>query len=160
MILNISDVKFRRLGPEDIQLLVKYRLLFLNELQKPESEEDEALLRNSLISYFGRALADNTFIAWIAEYNNEPVSFAGMVVQQIPGHFTFISGSQGYILNMYTLPDLRGNGLSTKLLHKLVDEATEAGLTKVYLHATEQGINIYKKHGFKTSTWPVLEMKL
>jgi GNAT superfamily N-acetyltransferase len=157
---NVSNVTYRKLKPEDINLLVKYRMLFLKELQNPTDNNDEVILEDTLINYFSRTLQDNTFIAWVAEKNGEPLSFGGMVVQEIPGHFTFISGKQGYILNMYTLPEYRGKGISTKLLYKLLDEAKALELTKVYLHATEQGINIYKKVGFEVSSWPVLEMKL
>jgi len=160
MKIDISNITFRKLKPEDIDLLVKYRMLFLKELQNPVDIDDEVLLENTLISYFSRTLENNTFIAWVAEYNKEPLSFGGMVVQEIPGHFQFLSGRQGYILNMYTLPEYRGKGISTKVLYKLIDEAKAEGLTKVYLHATEDGINIYKKAGFEVSSWPVLEMKL
>ena len=160
MEINISNVTFRKLKPEDIDLLIKYRMLFLKELQNPTDKNDEVLLEDTLINYFRRTLQDNTFIAWVAEYNEEPLSFGGMVVQEIPGHFQFITGRQGYILNMYTLPEYRGKGINTKLLHKLLEEAKATGLTKVYLHATEPGINIYKKAGFEVSSWPVLEMKL
>jgi GNAT superfamily N-acetyltransferase len=156
----VSNVSYRKLKPDDIDLLVKYRMMFLKELQKPADKNDIILLEKSLVSYFSRSLQDNTFIAWIAEYENKPVSFGGMVVQHIPGHFTFISGRQGYILNMYTLPEYRGKGLSTSLLHKLLEEAKSCGLTKVYLHATNDGINIYKKAGFRASSWPVLELKI
>jgi GNAT superfamily N-acetyltransferase len=157
---NISNVTYRKLKPDDIDLLVKYRMLFLKELQNPTDKNNEVLLEEKLTNYFNRTLQDNTFIAWVAEYNEEPLSFGGMVVQEIPGHFQFISGRQGYILNMYTLPEYRRKGISTHLLSKLLDEALAMGLTKVYLHATEHGINIYKKVGFEVSSWPVLEMKL
>jgi ribosomal protein S18 acetylase RimI-like enzyme len=160
MELDISNLTYRKLYLQDLDLLVKYRMMFLRELQNPADKNDLKLLEESLIGYFSKTLEDNTFIAWVSEYENEPVSFGGMVVQDIPGHFTFISGKQGYILNMYTLPEYRGRGLSTKLLHKLIEDAKSAGLTKVYLHATNDGINIYKKAGFSASSWPVLEMKI
>lgn len=143
-----------------MEVLIKYRMLFLTELQNPSGNNKKQLLEKSLKDYFRKTLKDGTFIALAAEYENQPVSFGGMVLQEIPGHFNFISGKQGYILNMYTLPEFRGNGISTALLKKLIEEARSAGLTKVYLHATSDGINIYKKAGFVTSTWPVLEMKV
>jgi GNAT superfamily N-acetyltransferase len=160
MEMNISDVTFRRLKPEDLDVLIKYRMMFLTELQNPSGEEKKPLLEKSLTNYFSRALKDDTFIAMAAEYRKQPVSFGGMVVQEIPGHFNFLSGKQGYILNMYTLPEYRGKGLSTMLLKNLLDEARSGGMTKVYLHATDEGINIYRKAGFGATTWPVLEMKL
>lgn len=160
MKINLSDVKFRKLKPEDLDVLVKYRMLFLTELQNPSDENKKQLLEESLINYFRMTLQNDTFIAWAAEYENNPVSFGGMVIQEIPGHFNFISGKQGYILNMYTLPEYRGNGISTLLLKELIKEAKAAGLTKVYLHATSDGINIYKNAGFAPSTWPVLEMNV
>ena len=160
MKMNIADVTFRKLKPDDLDVLIKYRLLFLTELQNPTDDNKKLQLEKSLTDYFSRSLKNDTFIALAAEYNNQPVSFGGMVVQEIPGHFNFLSGKQGYILNMYTLPEYRGSGLSTMLFKRLLEEAKSAGLAKVYLHATDDGINIYRKAGLGNPAWPVLEMKL
>ena len=52
------------------------------------------------------------------------------------------------------------SSLISEAFNNLMTDARSLGLTKVYLHATDDGINIYNKAGFKVSSWPVLEMTL
>ncbi len=47
-----------------------------------------------------------------------------------------------------------------KLLNILIEEGKKLKLGKIALHATENGINIYRKRGFKEPNWTYLELKL
>jgi len=55
---------------------------------------------------------------------------------------------------MYTKEACRGQGLGTKMLDMAVEEAKAAGITKIWLGASELGRPVYKKYGFKeTDEW-------
>ncbi|MFB0568695.1 MAG: GNAT family N-acetyltransferase [Nitrososphaeria archaeon] len=58
------------------------------------------------------------------------------------------SGRLGYILNLYTIPEARRNGIGTRLLNKLIKEARPLGLKYLHLHSSEDGMNMYRKAGF------------
>jgi putative acetyltransferase len=54
---------------------------------------------------------------------------------------------------MYFQPELRGSGLGTRLLGKILESAREAGYSQVYLETLDsmsQARSLYKKHGFKS----------
>lgn len=60
---------------------------------------------------------------------------------------------------MYTKNDYRGKGIATSLLTKLVDEAKNLNITKMWLGASKLGRPVYKKFGFKeTDEWMELEL--
>lgn len=80
-----------------------------------------------------------------------------MVIQQIPGNFKLINGLEGYIISMYTLPEYRKKGIAGGILDKLLKKGEELGLGKLYLHASNDGISLYKQNGFIETDMPVLE---
>jgi GNAT superfamily N-acetyltransferase len=152
---------YRRAGINDVEALVDYRIKFLNELDNHRENNGTRILRQSLSEYFSKAIPGNDFIAWLAELNGRIVGTSGMVVWQLPGRYGGLeSGRAGYILNMYTVPEARGKGICTRLLKELISEARVIGLRYLHLHATKDGIRIYKKRGFVEVEQPELKLIL
>ncbi len=58
------------------------------------------------------------------------------------------SGKTAYIMNMYTAPDYRRQGIAYKTLDMLVKMSKERGIDQVSLEATEMGRPLYEKYGF------------
>jgi GNAT superfamily N-acetyltransferase len=71
----------------------------------------------------------------------------------VPG---FKGGRQPYLLSMYTEHAFRGKGVATIIVKESIRWAKAKGFTRMTLHASDMGKNIYEKLGFK-QTW---EMKL
>ena len=138
----------RRASINDSELLTDYRIIFLSEAYGALSPEKISELKKSLMEYFARSFENNTFISWIAEYDEKPVGFSGLVIREQPGNFETINGRTGYILNMFTLKEFRNNGICKMLFQKLLDEANILGLDKVELHATNDGESVYRQFGF------------
>jgi len=151
-------ITYRQVGKEETRVLVEYRMRFLRELQGPPIPGQEADVKSQLTHYFESALADGSFIAWMAELDGNPIGFGGMVIQRIPAHFHLINGLQGYILNMYTLPEHRKKGIGAEILNQLVIRGRELGLTRIYLNSTRAGMEVYKRRGFQIPEFPELEL--
>ena len=58
------------------------------------------------------------------------------------------TGKKAYIMNMYTNPDYRRQGIAFKTLELLVADAKERGITSISLEATDMGRPLYEKYGF------------
>ena len=144
-----AGIRYRRATINDVGTLVDFRIRFLNELDNhPENEKTETLM-NSLKQYFSEAVPSNNFVGWLAESEGKIIGTSGMVIWQIPGRYGGLEeGRLGYILNMYTVPEARGKGICTRLLDELMKEAKRLGLKYLHLHASEDGVGIYKKAGF------------
>ena len=159
MQIEREKITYRKLKSEDTNILADYRIRFLKELEGEQTSDKELQLRNELTDYFTKALSENTLIAWMAEYNKQPVGFGGMVIHYVPGSYGMINGKVGYILNLYTLPDYRKNGICTEILDKLIKEGKELDLSRIYLHASKDGIKLYREYGFAECDMPELELK-
>lgn len=159
MQIEREKITYRKLTSHDVAILVDYRILFLKELEGEQSSDKELQLKNELTDYFTKALRENTLIAWMAEYYKQPIGFGGMVIHYVPGSYGMINGKVGYILNLYTLPDYRKNGICSEILERLIKEGKELDLSRIYLHASNDGIELYREYGFAEANMPELELK-
>ena len=160
MEIEKHKINYRRAGVGDIEILVEYRVRFLNEFfNHPEDEEAETI-RKELEEYFSKLIPSEDFIALLAEYNGEVIGVGGMAVWQILPTYGFKSGRAGCILNMYTIPEARGKGVCTRLLDELIKEAKSLGIRYLHLRASDDGINIYRKTGFVEPECVEMELKL
>ena len=160
MQIDLSNIKIREIGPNEVELLTNYRLAYLTELQGEQSDEYQQKLRDELNIYFRQALAEGRFFAYLAELRGEILSFGAMVIKKIPGDFNQSSYLEGDILNMFTIPVARRNGISAMILQQLISEAQTRGISKISLHTSKDGEKLYRKFGFSEPVYPVLELCL
>ena len=155
----MKEIVYRRLNKDEIKLMVDYRIIFLRELQGEQTPETEEKLRQELTAYFEKALADGSFIGRVAEIDSKLIGIGGMVLLQVPGNFHLPNGRWGYILSVYTIPEYRKRGIGSEIINQFIEEGKNLGLSKVYLHASNDGIELYRKKGFVDPDLPELELK-
>lgn len=161
MEIENRKINFRRANADDVEILVDYRVRCLNEVYNHAEDGATQIIRKELREYFSEAIPSNDFIAWLAEYKGEIIATSGMVVWRIPARYGGLeSGKLGYILNLYSVPEVRRRGICTRLLTELIKEAKSLGLRYLHLHASEEGINIYRKKGFVEPNQKELELIL
>jgi GNAT superfamily N-acetyltransferase len=160
MKIDKSQVKIHRISVDEIPILVEYRLAYLAELQGLRDEAYKIQLKNDLEYYFRKALEEGRFFALYAESGGKILSFGGLVIKEIPGDSNKSSYLEGDILNMYTIPEARRQGISSLILEQLIVEAKSMGISKVALHTSKDGEILYRKFGFAEPVYPYLELVL
>lgn len=160
MKFDLSKIQIRKIQTDEVELLTRYRMAYLTEMQGKRSDEYQEVLKNELNQYFREALDEDRFFAFLAEQDGEALSFGAMVLKKIPGDFNQSSYLEGDILNMYTVPNVRRKGISALILQNLLNEALRRGVTKVSLHTSKDGEKLYRKFGFMDPVYPVLEINL
>jgi hypothetical protein len=160
MIMKIdrNKIVYRRATISDIETLIDYRIIFLTETYGTQTPELISVLKNSLRQYFIASMGNDSFISWIAEYDNKSVGFGGMVIREQPGNFNIPYGRTGYILNMFTVRDFRRNGICSTIIQKFIDEAKQRKLDRVELFASKDGEPIYRQLGFQDPHEKALEI--
>jgi ribosomal protein S18 acetylase RimI-like enzyme len=160
-----DKLRYRRADINDVESLVDYRIRFLKERAAqrghvPRDAETQTLIEN-LRGYFSKAIPSNDFVALLAEENGKIVGTGALVVWKSPPKYGGLqSGRAGYILDLYTVPEARRMGICTHLLAELIKEAKTQGLKYLHLRATKDGMNIYKRAGFKEPEDQELQLTL
>lgn len=157
---NKSEILIRPVGYREIDVLVSYRLAYLEEMQGERDRAYLDALEAELKHYFGEALRNDLIFAFLAESNGEAVGFGAMVLKKIPGDLNKPFYLEGDILNMYTVPPFRRKGISAMILERLIEEGKRRGVSKVSLHTSKDGEKLYRKFGFSEPVFPVLELSL
>ena len=152
----MNKITFHKANPEDAHMLAEYRIRFAIELAGGQTSERIEALKKQMIEYFTRATLENSCISFIAKSNNTIAGLGSVHVREVPGNFKNMSGKWGYIMNMYTVPEFRKQGICSEILKLLVNEGKRHGITAFELHATEEGKPVYLKGGFQIHNEPTL----
>lgn len=139
---------FEKANINDISVLVELRMEYLIEDYGKLSEDRLTLISNNLYVYFHEHL-NKDLLVFVCKDIDEIVSCCFLCVSEKPSNPTFINGKTGTILNVYTKPEYRKNGIAGKLLKMLLTESRKIGLDFVELKATDSGYNLYKSIGFE-----------
>lgn len=151
-----SAISFRKATAEDASTLANLRISFAQELSGKQPETDVEALRGHMTAYFLKATRDDSCISILAECDGTVAGIGSVHIRELPGNFRNPSGRWGYIMNMYTLPEYRKQGICNRILQLLQDEARQAGVTAFELHTTEAGKPVYLKGGFQIHHEPTL----
>lgn len=154
------NIIYRKATLADIPDLARLRIVFLNEVQSPETHlVSEEGLNEILQDFFRQYLANDEIVVWIALVDDEIVSTSGLCFSKIIPGFTLLDGRVAYIMNIYTLPEWRKKGIGKQVFHHILEAAKERNYKRVILHATEDGRPVYEKFGF-LATNDEMELRL
>lgn len=146
-----EELTIRRVtsSPEDIETLTRLRYAMQVELEEGREGVDPVDLIDSTREYFRKQLSGFHFSAFFVQYGNDVVATGGLVVYDNPPSPSNPSGTEGYIMNMYTAPAWRGHGLAKLILNRLVEHARAEGAGRIWLRASDIGRRAYERFGFQ-----------
>lgn len=155
------NITYREATKEDINTLVGLRLEYLKEDRGFLVDEETEKISKQLLGYFEENIGKSC-IAIIAEEGKTAVATAFLAIAEKPANPNFITGKVGTVLNVYTKPEFRKQGISTYILTLLIEKAKESNVSKLELSATEMGKNLYLKLGFveKQSKYTDMQLRL
>jgi predicted acetyltransferase len=158
--MDNKNFVYRKLCPDDRDRFVRLRLDFINEFHKDIGEVEKEKLKTSLQSYFDRHIKNDEFIGIVCEYDKKVISVAFLIIGEWPPNRKFLNGKIGTLLNVYTYPEYRKNGIVTNVIKMIIEEAKKQDVSIIDLHATEDGKNVYKKLGFSENEDKSMRLKL
>lgn len=144
---------------EDGRALQELRLAYLNEDYGTLSEDTTERIKSQLPGYFQAHLNEDLF-AYIAKSNDEAVASVFLFISEKPANPSFITGKTGTILNVYTNPNYRRQGIAKQLMEMAIAHAKELGLSYLELQATKDGAPLYRSIGFETKVSHYEPMRL
>lgn len=113
-----------------------------------QSIEDINRLKEHLIPYLEKSLPEHSIICILAKQGDTVAGIGILQVREQLGGIKNPSGKWGYIMNIYTVPAFRRQGICNHIVNGLTDEAQQLGITNFELHATPEGASVYEAAGF------------
>jgi ribosomal protein S18 acetylase RimI-like enzyme len=96
------------------------------------------------------------YLGWFAIAENGAIAAgAGLWLMDWPPHMIGPGSRRGNILNVYTDPEYRRQGLARRLTDTAIEWCRANGIATVILHASEEGRDLYRSLGFE----PTNEMR-
>ena len=144
-------IEYRKATVGEGDLLAKIRVDFLLEAKNiDDTEEEKTLMFERNRRFMARALADGSFVSWVAVQDGEIIATSGVSFYTLPPNKEYPDGKVAYISNMFTCPEYRNQGVASKLFALALEEAQSRGCAKISLTASDMGRPIYEKYGFMT----------
>ncbi|RHW35003.1 GNAT family N-acetyltransferase [Lysinibacillus yapensis] len=135
---------FRVATVDDLEVLISLR----EQLLIDEGQDSSNTIKDELKGFFTKQLSDDLLVQWLVEDGDTVMATGGVQFISFPPSFQNPSGRRGYILNMYTHPNYRKQGLAKKLLNLCIEEARQRNVYHLFLISSEMGKPVYKKYGF------------
>ncbi len=140
--------EYKKATIKDIDELVRTRIIVLRAANKLSDDVDMSFVEKESYEYYKRALETGEHIAYLVYDNGAFVGAGGVSFYQVMPTYHNPSGKKAYIMNMYTAPEYRRQGIAIYTLDLLVNDVREQGVLQIALEATEMGRPLYEKYGF------------
>ena len=144
----VQKFEYKRATMEDIDEMVRTRIIVLRAANKLSDDEDMSVVEEESKEYYRRVLETGEHIAYLVYDNGAFVGAGGVSFYQVMPTYHNPTGKKAYIMNMYTAPEYRRQGIAIHALDLLVKDVKEQGVLQIALEATYMGRPLYERYGF------------
>lgn len=109
---EILQLYYKRATMEDIDELVRTRIIVLRAANKLSDDEDMSVVEEKSYAYYRRALESGEHIAYLVYDNGKFIGAGGVSFYQVMPTYHNPTGKKAYIMNMYTAPEYRRQGIA------------------------------------------------
>lgn len=140
--------EYKKATLEDIEELVRTRITVLRAANKLSDDVDMFEVEKESYEYYKYALENGGHIAYLVYDNGKFIGAGGVSFYRVMPTYHNPSGRKAYIMNMYTAPEYRRQGVAYHTLDLLVKESKKQGILQIALEATDMGRPLYERYGF------------
>ena len=154
----IQKFVYKRATMEDIDELVRTRIIVLRAANKLPDDEDMSVVEKESYAYYRRALETGEHIAYLVYDNGAFVGAGGVSFYQVMPTYHNPNGKNVMICSVAVLPQYQGRGIAREMVRELLLEQRKLGKKCAILTCVPGKVKMYKKFGFmdrgeSQSTW-------
>lgn len=149
------DVFIRQATLDDIPALLRHRQGMYEDMGYNDADAMSAMV-SSCEPYLAAALANGSLRGWLACVGEQVIAGGVVLISPWPSHPYDGHCRRATILNMFTDPAFRRQGIARRLMQTMIDWCRKEGFAHVTLHASDKGRPLYESLGFE----PTNEMRL
>jgi GNAT superfamily N-acetyltransferase len=144
----------RRASPADAATIAWHRARMFQDMGQISPEGFE-ILKSKAQARIEQVMQSGEYLGWLASPASRPeliVAGAGVYLHLIlprpMGGSAVGEGRQGTIVNVFTEPEWRKQGLARRLLEDIIAWARDQKFDRLVLHSSEAGRSLYERVGF------------
>jgi GNAT superfamily N-acetyltransferase len=139
-------VDVRLATTDDIEALVQLRLAFATELDPGRAHPDTTVPR--LRAYLRAHLLAQDLVGIVGWDDTAVAGGALLLVREEPPSLSRPTGWVAKLVNVYTWPAYRRQGLARRIVDTAIDQARALGLDRLDLESTRDALHVYEQAGF------------
>ena len=147
----------RPLTVQDVEVIAHHRRQMFLDMGKPDDERMAAMLE-TFKPWVRSAIAREVYAGFLAEFEGKVVAGLGLMLREYAPRLGDSSCVGGYILNIYTEPAHRKQGLAGQMVERALEECRARGIQMVTLHYSKMGKSLYEKLGFEVSNEMIIRL--
>ena len=152
----MHEIRIRAATLPDIPHVLHHRRSMFAEMGRGNAAEHTRMLETTQ-TYLQRAMPAGRYVGWLAETaEGRVVAGAGVAISDWPGSPDDPTGKRALVLNVYTEPEFRRQGIARRLMVAVIAWCRDEGLRSLSLHASDFGRALYEELGFRQTN----EMRL
>ena len=145
-----------RAGPDHVETIVEHRRSMFFDMGHRDAAVLDAMTA-AFRPWLREKMSAGEYLAWLAVAGDGNVGAGlGLWLMDWPPHLIGPGSRRGNIVNVYTSPAHRRQGLARTLMQAALDWARANGIACVILHASTEGRSLYEALGFRATN----EMRL
>lgn len=127
------SVTIRKATLTDLNELIRWRMKGLREAFSGSMGVNFAQLRRSNLNFYRRAMSMESYLACFADQGYRAVGYGGLCIYHETPTPENPSGSCAYVMNVYTSPSQRAEGVTDRIISWLCSQARKRGINKIYI---------------------------
>jgi len=149
-------IVIREAQPQDVTEIVRHRRRMYEDMGELDAAALDAM-QTSSAAFLEKAIPAGLFRGWLAQTRaGRVVAGGGMMIVPWLSRPADPEPWRAWILNLYTYPEYRRQGIARRLMQAMIEWCRQAGFQSVSLHSSDEGHPLYESLGFR----PTEEMKL
>jgi GNAT superfamily N-acetyltransferase len=156
------EFEIRFATPADIPTLARHRADMFVQMDRLLPAEHAGMVE-ATIRHLDEVMPAGEYLAWVVHKAGQPfaiVGGGGILLQRILPSITYerkmTTSLQALVMNVFTEPEHRRQGLARRVMHTLHDYCRTNNIIRIVLHASDEGRPLYESLGYL----PTNEMRL
>jgi GNAT superfamily N-acetyltransferase len=151
-----NEITIRKAVSTELEIILHQRRAMFRDMGEGTAGELDRMVGVAR-PWLSRALADETYHHWLAlDASGEVAGGGGVLLCSWPANPTDPCTQRAVILNVYTEPQFRRQGVARQVMLAILAWIKAQGFKSANLHSSREGRVLYEKLGFEATT----EMRL
>jgi ribosomal protein S18 acetylase RimI-like enzyme len=144
-----NGIAFRRARVEDANTIARHRESMFRDMGYHDGAHLHSM-RHRFLPWVEAKLRSGDYLGWLAvDEDDRAVAGAGLWLMEWPPHMVSSGSRRGNILNVYTEPAFRRQGLARSLVEAALHACKVNNVDFVILHTSKEGRRLYEQLGFE-----------